>query len=657
MYRLVLLLLVLVNYKGDHFVFAGKHIDDRDLWEHVVTIDRLAWSEREGSEKINTLVKDQEFVRRIYLDISGKVPTYEQFVSFIKSKDVNKREKLISKLLDTPGYAIHMSNFWLDLLRVPYGDLIDFNHKEFNRYIERSLFENKSYDNVVKELILAEGPISTNPQIGFYRRDFETNVMDTLNASVRAFLGTRIGCAQCHNHRFDKWTQKEFYESAALLWGVQQKRQYSNPQRTIIQFHGDKVKNNPKYKKYMSENAKLFLKPSRAELGYSQKNLKYPENYIYNNAKPNEVVKERIVFDYGDLDLHGENPREHFANWLASKENIMFSKIMANRLWKRIMGGTMMEPIDDWKDNLKIKNPELLDGLGKIFMDVGYDFKAFLSIVFNTEAYQLSVDHRHEIKSEDYNFQGAMLKRMSAQQISDSLLTLKRGDLDNSSKLDYAYFEFEDEMNKLLDEYMKELVPLVGQVEVRLSKREETVRPEVMELMETYLKKLKELEDYHNIGKNGLLTTVNSRPRVTKTVAKVNDKSDMMMNAGSTRNNMVLRSNYTGNEFMNTFGAHDRSSPETALNTGATMKQILKMMSSDQCKDVVKKDSQLMIQLNKYKSLSGKITYLYASIYGREPNKKEFSIASKFLDDSDKKTQWETYIIALLNSPEFYFIK
>ena len=107
----------------------------------------------------------------------------------------------------------------------------------------------------------------------------------------------------------------------------------------------------------------------------------------------------------------------------------MFARIMGNRLWKRIMGVSLLEPIDDWKDNLDIQNPHLFKALGSVFADLNYDFKAFLSVIFNSEAYQMSIDLKNEFKLEDYKAQGALMKRMSSAQLRDSLLTLQHGEL------------------------------------------------------------------------------------------------------------------------------------------------------------------------------------------------------------------------------------
>ena len=180
----------------------AQHISNSQLWKHVVTVDRLAWQEREGQKLINKRVNDQDFVRRIYLDITGKIPTYEQMATFFASKELDKREKLIEELLASPGYTAHYSTFWLDLLRNPYRGANDFRYKEYTRFTERFLSENWLHDKIVKKLLLASGSANENPAIGYYCRDDETDFMDTFNATTRVFLGTRLGCAQCHNHRF-----------------------------------------------------------------------------------------------------------------------------------------------------------------------------------------------------------------------------------------------------------------------------------------------------------------------------------------------------------------------------------------------------------------------------------------------------------------------
>ena len=643
--------------------FAAKHINDSDLWKNVVSLDRLAWIEQNGIKKINKPIKDQEFVRRIYIDITGKIPTYSQLVSFLKNKDINKRGKLIDELLDSAGYVSNFTNFWNDLLRNPHENITseDDYYKEFTRYIERFIYENKPFDKIVYDMLISDGTLQQNQGTGFYLIDHDTSTHDTLNATVRAFLGTRIGCAQCHNHRFDKWTQKEFYESSAFLNGISYRREFSNPMKRVMGTHYNTFAKEPNVKAKLSTNSRKLFFPSRTKVSFKSSNkLKYPESYAYQNAKPMETVQERIVFSYGDAAIEDEDRRKVFATWLTSKNNPMFARIMANRLWKRIMGVGLMEPTDDWKDNITIQNPHLFNALGDIFAGVDYDFKAFLSVIFNSEAYQIGYQAKNTFKEDEYKLQGALLKRMSYAQLIDSLLTLQYGNTDPLSKLDPQYFEFEDKLNKIIQDYKDEVLPLIAIHNNAYGEQTEEIDPKVITIMQTYFEKLIEIEDYYDMDLNGRLKNTPANPIAKTTSNKAKPESNMMSNgsmAHAKNPNKLMKANYQNNDFMKVFGATSRSAPDTNVNMGATMKQILKMMNSEQCLNVVKKGSFLMNELVSREKMTEKISFLYYSIYGRAPTKSDLSIASKFFSKSDKPERWSKYTLALINSPEFYFFK
>ena len=668
--------LVLIN-----FLNAGKFISDQELWKHVVTVDRLAWQEREGIKKVNKIVDDKNFVRRLYLDITGKIPTYDQLTTYLKSKDINKRTLLIDELLDSPGYVGNFSNFWLDLMRGPqtsamdmFSDNSDHHHNEFTRYIERVLKENRPYDKIVYDLMTADGSVQENQAIGFYYRDHRTNPMDTLNAATRAFLGTRLGCAQCHNHRFDKWTQKEFYESAAHLWGVTGYREFYRPEEFVWENHQAAMVKDKRFKGKFSKYSRYIFHPSRARVTFDvNKNLTYPENYRYDDVKPSSEVKERIVFGYGDEEVEGKDRREVFAKWMTSKNNPMFARIMPNRLWKRIMGVTMLEPLDDWKDNLEINNEKLFNALGEVFVSVNYDFKALLSIIFNSEAYQLDIDLKNEFLEEDYKLQGSLLKRMSAAQLRDSLFALQYGDLDVYSRLDDQYFEFEDKVNKLAHEFKKEMIPmtkaLIRSDDPANRRYCKIISDEMLDRMFDYLEKLRELEDYYDIDNEGYIKSDRAKMATLATGSEKYAKDSMMMMKSKEgdfspkkininyEKSMVKRANYKPGELMDVFGASDHGSPDTNIKSKATMKQLLKLINSDESKSATSKDSYLMKEVMKKKKLGEKISFMYYSIYGRAPTKKDLTIASKYLDGSTKDEDWSNYALALINSPEFYFIK
>jgi hypothetical protein len=163
---------------------------------------------------------DEQFVRRIYLDVTGTIPTFGQTRKFLNSPDPEKRTALIDELLNSDSYASHWFNYWADILR--YTDNLNNNVRGegYRQWIKQSLAESKPWDKFVYELLSADGLVWKNPATGYVQRD-SGMPLDNMNNTVRIFLGTRIGCAQCHDHPFDRWTQKEFYQMAAFTFGTQ----------------------------------------------------------------------------------------------------------------------------------------------------------------------------------------------------------------------------------------------------------------------------------------------------------------------------------------------------------------------------------------------------------------------------------------------------
>lgn len=638
-------------------VHAQRFISDVDLWKHVVTIDRLAWDAREGVKKINKTVEDESYVRRVYLDITGRIPTYDQMLSFRKSKSVNKRSELVQTLLASPGYASHYTVFWQDLLRS--------SERTYTRYIERFLLENKKYDAIVRDLIMAKGGEEQNPAMYYYNRDSRTGPSDTFNATTRAFLGTRLGCAQCHNHRFDKWTQKEFYESSAFLQGVLYQKVLQNQGEKIINKHMEAMTNDKNYND-LSSSFKKLINVSYERVLFRKKTaytFNYPDNYVYDNAKPGSPVKARIVFDYGNHKLVGETEREQFANWLASKENPMFARVMTNRLWKRIIGFANMDPIDDYKDSNTIQNKALFEILGDIFIEVDYDFKAFLSILFNTEAYLYAYDAKNEFDQDQYKVQGALMKRMSSSQLRDSLSTLQHGNLDRFMKTDPQYFEFEDKLREITHSYKREIIPAAKAYKKKNGIKIDYIDQSIVDILMKHYDKVSELEEYYGIQKNGRLENDSTRERIIAAETQESEKPTMLMNnkgssmQGKGKGSSVSLAYRSNSEFLGLFGRSDFSFTNTGLNNTATMKQILKLTNSTEALSVTKSNSYLMKNAMAKKEVPQRVSYLYYSIFGRAPNKAEVNVAIQYCKTAENEKRWSKYVLALINSPEFYFIK
>jgi len=378
----------------------------------------------------NPLTTDAQFVRRIYLDITGRIPSYQQTVKFLTSKDADKRAALIDELLGSEGYASHSFNYWADVLR--YTDHItqDVRGEPYRQWIKQSLAENKPWDKMVYEMITAEGLIWENPATGYMQRDAYMP-LDNMNNTVRIFLGTRIGCAQCHNHPFDRWTQKEFYQMAAFTIGTSpnagggDKRYWAqNPSNRleeeyaeIIQEEEDRRNQHYEFERLMSVNMRVLnTDPNRK--------INLPGDYAYDDAKPGDVVEPATLFGSAAEIRPGETPRQAFARWLTEKENPRFARTLANRLWQRAFGIGQIEPVDDMTDHTVAENPELMVFLETQLKDLNFDMKEYLRILFNSQTYQRQACAEEIPIGSPYHFQGPALRRMSAEQVWDSFLTL-----------------------------------------------------------------------------------------------------------------------------------------------------------------------------------------------------------------------------------------
>jgi Protein of unknown function (DUF1549) len=210
-------------------VFAGESKPDPlSASRQIDAILSADW--QKNKLKPNEPAPDEVFVRRIYLDIAGRIPTLREAETFLADKGTDKRAKLIDQLLAGEGYVQHMYNYWADILRLQTnGNAGAITGTAYAKFVKESLRANKPYDQFVRELVGSQGEAWENGAIGYYMRD-RGMPLDNMAATVRIFLGTRIECAQCHNHPFDKWSQKQFYEMAAFTYGIETNDYYGATQ-------------------------------------------------------------------------------------------------------------------------------------------------------------------------------------------------------------------------------------------------------------------------------------------------------------------------------------------------------------------------------------------------------------------------------------------
>jgi hypothetical protein len=393
---------------------------------------------------------DEVFVRRVYLDVVGRIPTYRESDEFIASKNKNKRAELIDQLLASEGYVQHFFNFWADILRAQSAGAQTgaITGTAYTSFIKESLRQNKPYDQFVRDLVAAQGQAWENGAIGYYMRD-RGMPLDNMANTVRIFLGTRIECAQCHNHPFDKWTQKQFYEMAAFTYGVETNDYYGGPMSGVRGLMRDKevalrdkmkaAKDKPEemaavksedaayraQNRFMNEALTRVRDPLRyTSASYKDKKLVLPHDYKYPDAAPKSVVAPQAMMGNSVDCPQGSNSLVAYAAWMTSKENPRFTNLIANRLWKKVFGLGLIEPVDELMDSTVAMNPELMTYLEGYMKSVNYDVKTYLRTLLNTKTYQNSVTKEEVPAGVVYHFTGPVLRRMSAEQMWDSFVAL-----------------------------------------------------------------------------------------------------------------------------------------------------------------------------------------------------------------------------------------
>ena len=324
---------------------------------------------------------DTTFLRRVSLDIAGRLPTSEETQSFLSSKDPDKRSKAIDALLNSSDYADYFANKWTALLKNKRDDQADITANfAFHAWMRDSLLANKPYDQIVRQILGATGTIVANPAVAWYKRVKEPN--QQLEDVAQLFLGVRMQCAQCHHHPFERWSQHDYYSMSAFFSQVGRKPTAIADEDLIYHKRGIAQAENKK--------TRQPVKPA----GLGQPTLDIPPD---------------------------EDPRLRLADWMGDKSNPFFAKSLVNRYWKHFFKRGLIEPEDDIRDTNPPSNPELLDALAKHFIDSGYDLKAVVRAITQSQTYQLSATPNEYNGIDRQNFSHFYPKRLSAEVLLDSI--------------------------------------------------------------------------------------------------------------------------------------------------------------------------------------------------------------------------------------------
>ena len=342
-------------------------------------IDRLVFTRLKAFQiQPSPPCNDNEFVRRVHLDVLGILPTRVETESFLANTDEFKRDKLIDRLLLREEYADFWAQKWSDLLRVKSSKLSASGLHKFHRWIVHSMRENKPYDQLARELLTARGSTFVNPPAGFYRAMADPN--DCAESVSQLFLGIRIQCAKCHNHPFDRWSQDNYYGIGAFFSRVQRKP--------------------------LSGGEAFVWLDRTSEV---------------TQPRTGQEVKPWLPLA-GDVALGTEQDRrELFADWLTSADNPFFARVAVNRIWAHLMGRGIIDPVDDFRADNPAAHPELLESLAQTFVSSGYNQRELIRTILKSQVYQLSSKATASNEQDVKYFSHAYARPLSAEQLFDAI--------------------------------------------------------------------------------------------------------------------------------------------------------------------------------------------------------------------------------------------
>jgi hypothetical protein len=322
---------------------------------------------------------DGEFLRRVYLDVTGLLPSVQATRKFLADTSVEKRAKLIDALLVSSEHAKFQTLQWGDTLRIRNASVSSPGVFKFYRWLIRSFEQNKPYDQFAHELLTASGSSFENPAANYFRTASNTN--DCTESTAQIFLGARLECAKCHNHPHEKWTQDNYYGLAAFFNRIQR-----------------------------------------------DATLRKDEMFI-SVAATGEVTQPRTsqqmkpwLPGVGDVDIEdGIDRRFTLADWLTSPKNSLFAKVEVNRLWRSVMGKGIVDPADDFRASNPPSNAELLDALAADFVKHKFDRRHILRVILNSQTYQRSSKIDSQNEGDDRYFSRYTRRLLTAEQLLDAV--------------------------------------------------------------------------------------------------------------------------------------------------------------------------------------------------------------------------------------------
>lgn len=331
----------------------------------------------------SALCSDEEFFRRIHLDAIGTLPTPDEVKAFLADKSPDKRKKAIDKVLDRPEFVDFWALKWGDLLRISRDQMQDRGMWSFHNWVRGQIRDKKPIDEMVRDIITAEGSTFSEGPANYYM--VSRSPAEWAETTSQLFLGVRIGCAKCHHHPFEKWSQGDYAGMSAFFVRLG-------------------TKGSQEFGLFGREQV-VYLK-STGEQSHPRKGGVVKPQPL-DGPEMNDPIDRRV----------------RLAEWMTAPENPFFARNLVNRFWGYLMGRGLVEPLDDVRATNPATNPELLDALAQDFVKSKYDMRHLLRTIMNSRAYQLSskVTPGNQMDAQNTHYARFAVRRLTAEQLADAL--------------------------------------------------------------------------------------------------------------------------------------------------------------------------------------------------------------------------------------------
>jgi hypothetical protein len=611
---------------------------DPNVAQAAAVIDRgvLLGLEKAG-QKPNALASDEQFVRRVYLDLAGRIPTREETLAFLNDGSASKRANVIDRLVAGEGFTSRLYNYLADMLRIA-DDAQKAKFYQYEEWLKQQIADNRPWNLVVRDMLAADGRLLDNGAAGYLLRDRGMR-LDNLSLTLSTFLGANVSCAQCHDHPFADWTQRQFYEMAAFF-GAAETYDRSMGRGAM---RGLREELTPQE---FQQARRLFDANSLAIHDGEKSDLTLPEDYKYKDGKPGDDVAPKLIswssedrrlkcYQNAEAALkkadNDDTRREIFADWMTAPDNPRFAMTMANRMWKMVFGVGVAEPVSDLDDPGASSNPALLHHLGREMVRLKFDLRAFLRLLCNTQTYQREAYTAELALGEAYHFPGPVLRRMTAEQAWDSCVTLAIGDKIDAFKLQRAGI-YKQAVNFAGDEITADTVKA----------------------------KLAEMQVLRRQAEGVLAKGKAAKARAKKRrAAMASTEDDAEGNSPETLLGLVLaraselRQPEREGHFLRMFGQSDRQLADSNSIEGS-VPQVLMLMNGEAQEVLSSREALAVATAEAQETAEAQVESLYLSFFSRKPTPQDLEAVQAGIRDglTPGELAW-----VLFNSREFVFVQ